>query len=122
MRKRGLAALLIVLAALATSGSAGPAPRRLGAPRHVSPECVRLLPGDVGNHWSPDGELVVHVLDWRFRDGSGVFHGVDYRTWTPHTAAFRAGRVWRPWRGFTSDTIVAIEICPTGPAVRPTVA
>lgn len=121
MRKRAVAALLIVLAALATSGSAGPAPRLLGAPRHADASCVRFVAGETGTRHATEGDLVVHVRGWRFEDGVGAYHGLDYRSWSPHTITYLSGREWRPWRGYSARVVVEVQICPTGPS-RPILA
>ncbi len=120
---RGAVALLVVLVAAATSGSADAAPNRVGTPQApVADHCVRYLPGVTGMAVSADGSLTVYVAAWTFADGAGGFHGVDYRAWGPHTIERRAEGAASRWQGFSVPDVGEIRVCATGPGHRPIVA
>ncbi len=120
---RGAVALLVVLVAAATSGSADAAPNQAGAPQHaVADHCVRYLPGDTGMALSADGALTVYLSAWTFPNGAGGFHGIDYRAWGPHTVERRAAGTVDRWRGFSVAPVAEIRLCATGPGAQPITA
>ncbi len=120
---RGAVALLVVLVALTTSGSADAAPNRVGAPyAQVADHCVRYLPGETGMAVSADGSLTVYVAAWTFADGAGGYHGLDYRAWGPHRVERRAAGTAGRWQGFSVPAVAEIRVCATGPGRGPIVA